>query len=73
LNSRTAKFRADPMVTSAAEKVSPRIQGPFASAVSSTSNTRVASPQPAAIGFISILVATCTMAGSMQPGAKNSQ
>jgi len=31
------------------------------------------SPQPAATGFISILVATCTIAGSMQPGAKNSQ
>ena len=58
---------------SAAEKVSPRIHGPFASAASSTSNTRCASPQPAATGFISILVASCTIAGSMQPGAKNSQ
>ena len=41
--------------------------------LSSTSNTRCASPQPAATEFISILVAICTIAGSMQPGAKNSQ
>ena len=62
-----------PIAISAAENVSPRIHGPFVRAASSTSNTRCASPQPAATEFISILVATCTIAGSMQPGAKNSQ
>src|SRR4051812_49691811 len=61
------------MATSAAEKFSPRIHGPFSSALSSTLSTRSESPQPAATGFISILVAICTIAGSMQAGRKNSQ
>jgi hypothetical protein len=73
LNSFTAKFSPEPIAISAAEKVSPRIHGPFSSALSSTSNTREASPQPAATDGISTLVATCTIAGSMQPGAKNNQ
>ena len=58
---------------SAAENVSPSSHGACSSALSSTSNTRPASPQPAATEGISILVATCTIAGSMQPGEKNSQ
>ena len=58
---------------SAAEKLSPSSHGPFCKHTSSTSNTRCASPQPADIGFISILVASCTIAGSTQPGPKNSQ
>src|ERR1700759_1208584 len=73
LNSFTAKFSPEPMAMSAAENISPRIHGPFSSALSSTSNTRDASPHPAATDGISTLVATCTIAGSTQPGAKNSQ
>src|SRR5882724_222929 len=53
---------------SAAENVSPSSQGPFVSAASSTSNTRGASPQPADTELISILVASCTIAGSMELG-----
>ena len=39
LNSRTAKFRPAPIAISAAEKFSPRSQGPFSRAASSTSKT----------------------------------
>jgi hypothetical protein len=73
LNSRTAKFSPEPTAMSAAEKASPSSHGPFSSAASSTSITRCESPQPAATEFISSFVAICTIAGSMQPGAKNSQ